>query len=324
LCIAVSENSPIQQGIAGADWDEQLCRLQGHFLQSRAWISFQHALGNSVVSARSNAWMWSGVLQRVGPFRYLYSPYGPTADTAQDLALAVQNLRSAGATLRCDFIRIEPFEAPTTHAPGTRKVRARQPQATWVLPLDAEEAVLRQRLTKGHKSSINSASRKGITCHRDDGSIDEFLRLLHCTEARSQITTHSDDYFRTLAQTLSSEQLSIYLAAKDGKNIAASMGFHFNRVTYYAHAGADPAYRNLSPAAPLLWQMILDAKQRGDDVFDFWGITTSTDPKHAWAGFTQFKRSFGGELRERAGTFDIPIRRARYGAFSLLHRVVRG
>jgi lipid II:glycine glycyltransferase (peptidoglycan interpeptide bridge formation enzyme) len=226
--------------------------------------------------------------------------------------------------LHSDFIRIEPAETPITQAPGTREVRARQPQATWVLALDADEATLRQGLTKGHKGSINSAARKGITCQRNDEAVDEFLRLLHCTEVRSQIATHSDDYFRTLSATLKPDQLSIYLAAKDEKNIAAAMGFHFNRTTYYAHAGADPAYRNLSAAAPLLWQMILDAKQRGDRVFDFWGITTSTDPKHPWAGFSQFKRSFGGELRERAGTFEIPIRRARYTGFSLLHGIVRG
>jgi lipid II:glycine glycyltransferase (peptidoglycan interpeptide bridge formation enzyme) len=233
-------------------------------------------------------------------------------------------MRSAGLALHRDFIRVEPSETLSTQPLGTRKVRARQPQATWVLDLHADETTLRQGLTKGHKGSINSASRKGITCRRQDDAIEEFLRLLHLTERHSQIATHSDDYFRTLAGTLTSDQLSIYLAAKDGANIAAAMGFHFNGVTHYAHAGADPQYRNLSASAPLLWQMILDAQQRGDRLFDFWGVTTSSDPKHPWAGFTQFKRSFGGSLQERAGTFEIPIRRGRYGAFSLLHRVVRG
>jgi lipid II:glycine glycyltransferase (peptidoglycan interpeptide bridge formation enzyme) len=320
----VSENVHVRQGIPGEDWDELLRHLSGHFLQSRAWMSFQHALGNSVVSANGDGWMWSGTLQQAGPFRYLYTPYGPTAQTPQKLVTAIANLRSAGAQLHCDFVRVEPDHEPGALPPSTRAVRPRQPRATWLLGLEPGEAELRRGLTKGHKGSINSAPRKGISCHRDDAGIDEFLRLLHCTEKHSQIATHSDEYFRTLASALDPTHLSIYFAAKDGDNIATAMAFHFNSTTYYAHAGADPQYRNLSASAPLLWQMISDAKQRGDRVFDFWGVTTSTDPKHPWAGFTQFKRSFGGELHERAGTFDIPIRRGRYAAFSLLHRLVRG
>jgi lipid II:glycine glycyltransferase (peptidoglycan interpeptide bridge formation enzyme) len=67
--------------------------------------------------------------------------------------------------------------------------------------------------------------------------------------------------------------------------------------------------------------MILDARESGAHRFDFWGIAPPREAAaeaspHAWDGFTQFKRSFGGEAVERAGTWDFGVR-------SLRHRLYR-
>ena len=256
--------------------------------------------------------MWSAHVRAAGPFHYLYVPYGPAGRDDASLLSAIESARSAGKSLKCDFVRIEPATAPSHLPPGTRRVRSRQPDATWRLNLEPDEAELRKSLTKGHKGSINSAPRKGLTFRRNSEEIDTFLSLLHGSEKRAQIESHSDQYFRDMISALPAETFEIYFADHDGKAVATAMSFRFGGTTYYAYAGADPESRPLSPAAPLVWQMILEAKQRGDRWFDFWGITTSTDPNHPWAGFSQFKRSFGGELVQRAGTYDIVLHRARY------------
>src|SRR5207253_9747167 len=66
----------------------------------------------------------------------------------------------------------------------------------------------------------------------------------------------------------------------------------------------------------LLWQMIGYAKARGAATFDFWGVIPDDNPSHPWAGFSRFKKAFGGRLLERAGTWELPVRMARYRAYA--------
>jgi lipid II:glycine glycyltransferase (peptidoglycan interpeptide bridge formation enzyme) len=40
--------------------------------------------------------------------------------------------------------------------------------------------------------------------------------------------------------------------------------------------------------------------------FRFWGIAPTDDPVHERAGYNRFKRSFGGQVKEYAGTWDLP------------------
>ena len=40
--------------------------------------------------------------------------------------------------------------------------------------------------------------------------------------------------------------------------------------------------------------------------FRFWGIAPTDDPDHERAGYNRFKRSFGGQVKEYAGTWDLP------------------
>ena len=220
----------------------------------------------------------------------------------------VDAARDLGAT----FIRLEPFGAVdlfTLMARGAKEVRPVQPRYSWMLGLDKELEVLRRGLTKGHRSSINQAERKGLHIRRADSpdEIEILIRLLAKTSQRSNFHSAGEHYFRTLASSLMPERAAcLYIAEANQEPVAAALGFDFNGVRHYAHAGADPEpARKLSAAAPLVWQMILDAKQDGMHTFDFWGVLPTSQPRHAWNGFSQFKKSFGGQLEERAGTWEL-------------------
>ena len=49
--------------------------------------------------------------------------------------------------------------------------------------------------------------------------------------------------------------------------------------------------------------------------FRFWGIAPTHDPDHERAGYNRFKRSFGGQVKEYAGTWDLPIHAVKYSLF---------
>ena len=122
---------------------------------------------------------------------------------------------------------------------------------------------------------------------------------------------------------------ALYFAEAAGEAVAAALCFDFSGTRYYAHAVSDPdAGRRLQAAAPLVWQMILDARERGAQRFDFWGIAPPREPAagaapHPWDGFSQFKRSFGGEAVERAGTWDFGVRSLRHSLYRAAVRMRR-
>jgi lipid II:glycine glycyltransferase (peptidoglycan interpeptide bridge formation enzyme) len=207
---------------------------------------------------------------------------------------------------------------------GARRTRSIQPEWTWILDLDVDEDALRRGLERGHRSRINAASRRGISVRTsaDPSDIEVFIALQHRAGDHSGWRGRSAGYHRAEARVLMpSGAAALYIADVDGQPVAAAMGFDFGATRHYAHATSDPVEgRRLGAGPPLIWQMILDARSRGQTQFDFWGVTPDDDPKHPWAGFSAFKKGFGGRLVRRSGTWELPVRPARYRLYAAMNR----
>ena len=106
--------------------------------------------------------------------------------------------------------------------------------------------------------------------------------------------------------------LHCFVVRLEGRVIAGALVYDDQTTRYYAHAGADYQHRKLNAGVALLSEMIFEAKERGLEQFDFYGITDSDDPHHPWAGFTAFKKSFGGQERRSLGTWQKVTRPLRY------------
>ena len=320
--------TPPCAGVPGEGWDDQLLRLDGHFLQSGAWARCQARMGSTLFHSRDSEWMWLGVVRRVGPFRRLYLPYGPRVSRSEALRPALEAAALCARDAGVDFVQFEP-DGPGPLAPaalGARRVRMRQPTYTWLLRIDGDEAGLRTGLSKGHRSSINAAERKGLSVERAQSpdAVEDLIALLRRTHDRTSMPIHPDAYYRAIARELvPGGEASLYRARHDRRAVAAAMVFDLGDTRYYAYAGSDPDARQLSPAAPLVWRAILDARSAGKRWFDFWGIAPPDQPDHAWSGFTQFKQAFGGEVLVRAGTWDLPVKPVTYRMWALAQMLRR-
>jgi hypothetical protein len=307
-----------RHGVPGDEWDAALRRAGGHFYQSSGWQQVQETLGSPVsCSIEPDEWMWAAHLEERWT-RYLYVPCGPTLMRAASAPACFSDLRRNAEGKHITFVRLEPTGACdvlTLRDSGALEVRPRQPRDIWLLDLTVDEAALRRGLERGHRARINAAERKGLRIRRstDPDDVAVLIAMLAGTARRTPFRPFSQRYYRTVANLLMPRDLAcLYIAEADGRPVAAAMGFDFNRVRYYAHAGSDPAARRLSPHTPLVWRMILDAKSQGAVTFDFLGVMHPVRPGHPWAGFTQFKQAFGGRLETRAGTWELPVRRRRY------------
>ncbi len=320
--------------MADADWDVALQRMGGHFLQSSLWQRVQTSLGHDVIWARSEQWMWAGAI-RAGHFpRYVYLPHGPTATSSDAMTAALRDAVAAARVRSLDFVRAEPAGAakPALTASGAHPSRSIQPRWTWILDLTPDEAALRRGLSGGHRGAINAAERRGLTFRAsgDPEDIEIFLRLQQRTAAAGRFRGQEQAYHRAVARTLMPVQAAtLYIAEASGAPVAAALAFDFSGTRYYAHAVSDPeSGRRLQAAAPLAWRMILDARAAGARRFDFWGVRPGAQAApgaapHPWDGFSQFKRSFGGEAVERAGTWDLGVRSLRHTLYRAAVRLRR-
>ena len=112
------------------------------------------------------------------------------------------------------------------------------------------------------------------------------------------MSPHPDSYFHKQAGSLlPSKDASFWYATYDNKVIATALFFDSKTTRIYAHAAANstPEYRKLNAGTALLTEAIIDAKHRQWRKSIYTELRLKRTKNHPWAGFTKFKRSFGGE-----------------------------
>lgn len=309
----------IESGVPDSNWDAHVVSLEGHFLQMRPWLQVQEALGNPVVYARGDGWSWgASVLQGKG-VRLLYAPYGPAVASPGDIGPACDALIAAGRSQHLDLVRAEPDTTAQFNDARARSFDGGQPQHTLLIDLRKDIDSIRGEMTSGRRRSINTAEKKGISIRRsrDPRDAEIFIEMIRKTAGRNQFHPHPAGYYRTVCEILFPQSAgSLYVASVNGADAAAVLSFESPTTAYYAYAAADASLsRDVIAAAPLAWQIILDAKNEGRHTFDFWGVLPDDSVNHPWTGFSKFKKTFGGTLHSRPGTFDFPINRLKYGLY---------
>lgn len=296
-----------------------------HFLQSPAWARFQQSIGRTTFTGSGNGWTYQAILE-TGRFNTrLYCPYGPSADTVDAFDEALASLQRLAKEQRVTFIRIEPTGAMTAEQLKQRGLsrvtyNQLQPEHTQIIDLSANEADIIAVMNQNNRNLYRNYAKKGLTMHvsHEPRDVSIFTSMMHGVAERNGIRTHSDNYFQAQAEALfPTGDAQLFYVMYEGKPIAASIAYDSDTTRYYAHASADDTYRKLSAGTALLAHMIIDAKRQGLSYFDLYGIAPTDDPTHRWAGFTKFKKSFGGSPVSYLGAWDLPVSRVGYLTYRL-------
>ena len=151
-------------------------------------------------------------------------------------------------------------------------------------------------------------------------------QFLEATADRNGFNRQRDEYLSQVARVLMpAKAASLYIARlthEDGtvEPIAAAFVYDSDDTRTYAHAAASFEHRKLSAGIPVVTNLILDAKAKGLKYVDLFGIAPEDEPDHEWAGFTKFKKSFGGESVTYPGTWDVPVNAAGYKVYDAAYR----
>ncbi len=299
-----------------------------HFLQSKAWQTFQEAEGKTTFLEETSDWHFLAILEESAGFKRLYCPYGPVATDASALSAALARLRQLAKEHSVVFLRVQPtgaiFSSEELSRLDLRPVRYSQPSHTWHLNLtDSEEAIL-AGMKQNNRNIYRNYHKKGLTYYKssEPAEIRHLTSLLHGTAAKNHITIHPDSYLEAQANALVPiGAASLHFMRLESKVIAAALVYEGETTNYYAHAASSFEHRNLNAATALLGEIIFDAKHQGKKIFDLYGIAPNDDPQHRWAGFTAFKKSFGGYEVTYPETHELPIKPLAYLAYKLLQKL---
>lgn len=327
--------------------------------QTKAWQKLQQDLGKTTFFIEENDYTILAIEKqtKIGG-KYLYLPYGPalhpkiTGQTSTSAQTALKNAaKSAYKALEAlahqkniTFIRIEPQTSEIadfwSNLPNSKKSKDLSPKETWVLDLTPEKSAIISGFSQGTRTRYNQFAKKGlsVTTSKNPADIKYLVALQQKLAKKKNFGAFSEKYLKTeLEQPFSTLYLVHYdpenaatppnpeksslLAEKGDKIIAASLFFDHEDTRYYMQSAANLDYKKLPGTVALLTTAIFDAKEKGLKKFDFWGIAPENAEKdHPWAGFTAFKKSFGGYEVDYCGTFDLVFQPVKYKLYRLARR----
>lgn len=311
--------------------------------QTKEWEKLQKALGETTFFVEEKDYQFLAILKQTKFGNYLYLPYGPIIRNENAAKTALEALQSLAKEKSVTFIRIEP-QCPETASyllkqPNTVKSTDLNPADTWVLDLKTEKDAIISGFSQGTRTRFNQYPRKGLSVEvtKNSEKIKELVRLQHAVAKDKGISTFSEDYLKA---ELEQDFASLYLVHYNPKNneslkdesekvdqdiiVAASLFFDYDKTRYYMQSASDYNYRKLPATVALLTAALFDAKEKGLEFFDFWGIAPEGAGKdHPWAGFTDFKKSFGGTAVTYCGTYDLVLNAKKYNLYKMARKLNR-
>jgi peptidoglycan pentaglycine glycine transferase (the first glycine) len=163
-----------------------------------------------------------------------------------------------------------------------------------------ENAILAQMKPKG-RYNIGVARRSGVSIIEDNSprGIEDFVNIYKETFVRKGRRGRSSDYLHALVPVLlASERGSVFFAEYEGTRIATAVVVYFGRMATYYYGGSRDLHRNVMAPYLLQFEIMRNARNRGCEWYDLFGVSPQNEPRNAWTDISVFKRKFGGrEIR---------------------------
>ena len=252
------------------------------------------------------------------PGSFLHCPHGPLLhDWTQTgyVDAMFDAIAAAGRTQKVAYVRLNPplagletvFQAHgCTPAPIQLYV-----ENTWIIDLTPSPQVLLRQMRRTTRNAIRDAVRAGVEVTVDTSLRDLplLLDLYAQTAADQRFEPIARQYIEAEARAFArSGDCAVVCGWRNGVALAAVLVI-FHGHTAYAHFGASSrvAPRTFAPHL-VQWRIIETAQARGCRQYDLWGIAPAGAPDHPWAGFSVFKRGFGGREIRYVHAHDLPLK----------------
>lgn len=300
------------------------------FLQSWEWGEFEKSQGYGILRLgmfKKNQLVGIALVIKIRSKRgnFLFIPHGPIINlgTVND-GLGIKNvifnlikfLIPVAHNENYSFIRIAPILDNNNKSRqifsdlGFKKAPIyMHAERVWVLPLDKSEEELLTAMRKTTRYSIKRAARDGVIIKKPTGSnaVDDFMSIYQQTAKRENFMPFPEKFigneFECFRETGNAQ---FFEAVHPQAGILASALIIFTKTAAFYHQGGS--IHSKIPAPYLLqWEAIKEAKRRGCQFYNFWGIMQAGRTPKSWGGLTMFKQGFGGKQIDYVPTQDYII-----------------
>ncbi len=321
-------------------WDDFVANHpHGTVLQSWNWGEFQKSYGRDIW--RIGTFLSGKLVGTVLAYRiderfrpHIYTSNGPVIDDrymAQVLPELINHLKSIAQNEKLQFIRTDPLienPKPLKILNFTEAPHRIQAENHWLVDLRPDLDEIMANMRKNTRNMIRRSAREGVKVEssNDFSDFGKFWELFDKTVHRQRFRPHPKKYYEEQVKafggsggaaessggysgekTKDSGDYRIYWAHRENTILAAALVPFYGNKAYYLHAASDNSIKHTYPAHALIWQVIQDAKDTGLEFFDLWGVAPNDDPDHKMAGFSFFKKSFGGFQKDYIRAQDLPL-----------------
>ena len=230
------------------------------------------------------------------------------------------------------FVRLESLADLDLSAYNTRKTINRQPQYTWILPLEGSMDDLYANMHRKTRYNIRLAKKKGVEIEQKN-DYQTFATLNALTTKRQQYTSISDTY---LKEVLELPHVYQFNAIHDNDILATAITLEYKDTLYYLIGASSDEKRSVMAPYALHEHIIAWAMERGLETYDLWGTAPTGekgkentlchheycwDRTHPLSGVARFKAGFGGHLYSHPDAVDIIFDKTYYTLFSIYQRM---
>jgi lipid II:glycine glycyltransferase (peptidoglycan interpeptide bridge formation enzyme) len=129
--------------------------------------------------------------------------------------------------------------------------------------------------------NIRLATKKGVEIKEGTKEdLKDFHKIMVETGIRDNFLIRSLSYFEKMYDELAPNHMKVLMAYHEGKPIAGIIPIMYGNKTWYLYGASSNSKRNLMPNYLLQWTMIQDAIDRGNDMYDFRGVSGVVDENH--------------------------------------------
>ncbi len=301
-----------------------------NLLQSWNWGQFQRSMNRATryFGIFDNENLIGICLAHKVPTKFrthVYVPNGPIIEwerAREILPKVILKLKNFASNTGAAFVRLDPLILDNQENRALLKKYGFRKAATdiqapnkWILDITKDPKELLADMRKNTRYAIRRSSKEGVEVKSsiDFKDFDKFWGLFKKTVERQDFIPHSKQYYTKQIKAFAPDrQYRIYWAEYENEITAAALIPFYGDTAYYLHAASSMKHRNVFAGHALIWKVIEDAKKEDISYFDFCGVAPTDDPDHPWAGFSFFKKSFGGFQQDMVATYDLPIKTLRY------------
>ena len=300
--------------------------LDGGFLQSDFWASFQDALNKKyfwVGGGEQKVLVIENELPIVG--KYLYIPRGPVwGENKKENQEILKKIKDLAKEQKAGWIRFEPQKKEDLKLISGKMFKARknhQPAETLMIDLTQKQDEILAQMKQKTRYNIRLAEKKGVKVKvsENEKDLEVFWQLVQETAQRDGVSFHGKDYYQKMLEVIPQSNLELLLAYKEEKIIGAVLLSFYGEVATYLHGASSNEDRNLMANYLLQWEAIKRAKEKGCEKYDFFGIAVNEN-KEKWAGITKFKKGFAPEIEPVIfpGCWDLVLCPMKYFVYRIL------